>query len=223
MSHPDQREGTGPSPQVGKLRHSCTSPSCCLHHLGPSPGRAQRAPPRPTANLPSPSGCTHIAGQGLHLGTPAGLGAMVAGAAPAGRDERTGKDRALPGDWQGPGGRPRRLAPFPSDPGSSAASAHPAKALMVQGCSGSGYALGAGMLSQGPAFHPAAPTPAPQHPPCPAQGCRCTPQTAEPQAEGCEPGRPAQHVPDPVVPCPSPPLCMPWAWGGLVRYFREAG
>lgn len=144
------------------------------------------------ANPLSPRGCTHIPRQGLHCRSPTGPGAVVAGAAPAGRDERTGRDHALPGEWQGPGGRPRRLAPFPTDPGSSAASIHPAAAppegLTVQGCSRSGGAPGAGMLSQGPAFLPTATTRAP-----PSTSCALHRGVLAPRKQGSPRQRAASH------------------------------
>lgn len=167
--------------------------------------------PSPTVNLPSPRGCTLTPGQRLCHRRLAGLGALAAGAAPAVRDERAGRDNwvgrncALSGDRQGTGGSPRRLAPFPIDPGSTVANTHPATAPsealaagVVQGCSRSWDAL------TGTCLLPHSPASVPQHPSM--QRCPLDPQKVEPQAEGCEPGQSPQYVPDPVVPCPSPPL-----------------
>lgn len=116
-------------------------------------------------------------------------------------------------DWQCPGGGPRRLAPFPSDPGSSAASTCPATALPealaaseAQGCSGRGDAL------TGTCLPPAAPAPAP-----PCTGILSALQTGECRAEGCEPRWLAQCVPDPIVRHSSP--TSPHTLSGLVRYF----
>ena len=49
LSHPNQRERAGPSPQVGKLRHSCTSPSCCLHQTLSFPRQGTAGTLSPTA------------------------------------------------------------------------------------------------------------------------------------------------------------------------------
>lgn len=115
--------------------------------------------PKPQCKPARCWGCTHVpSGRGCAVGPQPGWGLrrldlhLQAGM----------RGQAGTSDWQCPGGGPRRLAPFPSDPGSSAASTCPATAppealaaSEAQGCSGRGDAL------TGTCLPPAAPAPAP--------------------------------------------------------------
>lgn len=71
------------------------------------------------SKLVQPQALHTTLGRGCMVRAQPGWGWWGVGAAPAGRDESTGRDQTLRGYWQGPGGRPRRLCSFPRDSGIS--------------------------------------------------------------------------------------------------------
>lgn len=121
LLYQDCRVSTDPNPQLVKLRHCCTSCNMGMESFGhlcypvPPP---QGGHPEPHHAHSNPGGCAWyghnsrivpwdpIQSRELHL---------LAGI----RGQSRGS--ALPGCLHSAGGRPRRLAPFPNDPESSAA------------------------------------------------------------------------------------------------------